>query len=464
MTLQRRLILAVLVGVALAWSLTSVLIYLSTQEEINELYDTAMVRMAQQMQAVLPLINVGAVPPPPPQNGPLPGDADLGDMGDAGLGDLAIAAWRPGGEPLHIDPDGDRLPRASRVKGFTNVSIDGVPWRLYYLDDPVEGWRVCVGQIQAEREELVVSYLQAQVLPWVLGVPLLMALVVWAVRATLRPLRALSTAIAARAPGDPAPLELADVPPELAPLVGAMNTLLHRVSALIEHERQLTADAAHEMRTPLAALKAQWDVARQSNDPEERAQASANVEAGIDRLSHLVSQLLTMSRLEDEDTQPVRAAVDWREIVQQVLSDCLTLSERRQVDMEVTWPAAIHPPLPVCGDPALLGIMLRNLMDNAIRYSPAGTLVTLAFAPDAITVSDHGPGVAPGLLPRLGDRFFRGVGQREQGNGLGISIARRVATLHGLSLTFDNLASSGRTGLLATIRPAEGQTPPPQSP
>ena len=297
MTLQRRLILTVLVGVAFAWSLTSVLIYFSTQEEINELYDTAMVRMAQQMQAVLPLINVGTVPQPP-ANGPLPGDTDLGDLGDAGLGDLAIAAWRPGGEPLHIDPDGDRLPRAPHVKGFTNVSIDGVPWRLYYLDDPVEGWRVCVGQIQAEREELVVSYLQAQVLPWMLGVPLLIALVVWAVRVTLRPLRALSAAIAARAPGDPAPLALADVPPELVPLVGAMNTLLHRVSALIEHERQLTADAAHEMRTPLAALKAQWDVARQSNDPAERAQASANVEAGIDRLSHLVSQLLTMSRLE----------------------------------------------------------------------------------------------------------------------------------------------------------------------
>ncbi len=113
------------------------------------------------------------------------------------------------------------------------------------------------------------------------------------------------------------------------------------------------------------------------------------------------------------------------------------------------------------GDPALLGIMLRNLMDNALRYSPAGTLVTLAFAPDAITVSDHGPGVAPGLLPRLGDRFFRGAGQREQGNGLGISIARRVATLHGLSLTFDNLASSGRTGLLATIRPTGARRHPP---
>lgn len=454
MTLQRRLILAVLVAVGFAWTLTSALIYLSTQEEINELYDTAMVRMAQQMQAVLPLINVGAVPQPP-ANGPAPGDADLGDIGDAGLGDLAIAAWRPGGEPLHIDPDGDRLPRAPQIKGFTDTTIDGVPWRLYYLDDPVEGWRVCVGQLLPEREELIVSYLQAQVLPWIFGLPLLMALVIWGVRLSLRPLRALSAAIAARAPGDPAPLELEAVPPELTPLVGAMNTLLHRVSALIEHERRLTADAAHEMRTPLAALKAQWDVARRSDDPAERAQAAANVEAGIERMSHLVSQLLTMRRLEEvEDDAPTgRGPVDWHDIVQQVLSDCLALSERRRVDMEVTWPAPHHAPLPVRGDPTLLGIMLRNLIDNAIRYSPAGTLVTLAFAPDRITVSDHGPGVAPALLPRLGDRFFRGAGQREQGNGLGISIARRVAVLHGLTLTYANRPGADGSGLVATIGP-----------
>ncbi|WP_454766637.1 ATP-binding protein [Cupriavidus campinensis] len=460
MTLQRRLILAVLVAVGLAWTLTSVLIYLSTQEEINELYDTAMVRMAQQMQAVLPLIDVGTVLQPPGA-GPAPGDTDLGDMGDAGLGDLAIAAWRPGGEPLHIDPDGDRLPRARSVKGFTNTTIDGVPWRLYYLDDPIAGWRVCVGQIQAERKELEVSYLQAQVLPWVFGLPLLMTLVAWGVRRTLRPLRTLSAAIAARAPDNPAPLALAAVPPELAPLVGAMNTLLHRVSALLEHERRLTADAAHEMRTPLAALKAQWDVARRSPDPDERAQAAANVEAGIERMSHLVSQLLTMSRLEDEDAPPVRARVDWHDIVQQVLSDCLALSDQRHVDMEVRWPPRNRPPLPVCGDPALLGIMLRNLLDNAIRYSPAGTLVTLAFGPDHITVSDHGPGVAPDLLARLGNRFFRGAGQREQGNGLGISIARRVAVLHGLTLSFANRPAADGTGLLATIRPTEAIAPAP---
>lgn len=451
MTLQRRLIVVVLLAVAFAWALTSLLIYLNARMEINELYDTAMVRMAQQMQAVLPLVHANAVSPAP-LNGPAPGDTDLGDLGAAGLGDLAIATWRASGEPLHIDPDGDRLPRLPGVRGFTDQTIDGLPWRLYYLDDPVAGWRVCVGQIVAERDELTVSYLQAQVLPWVLGLPLLTTLLVWGVRRMLRPLLTLSHDIAARAPGDPTPISPQDVPQELAPLVRAMNRLLDRVSALLEHERRLTADAAHEMRTPLAALKAQWEVARRSADPAERAQAAVNVEAGIDRMGHLVSQLLTMSRLEDENAPPSRGPVNWREVSQQVLSDCLLLSERRHVDMEIVWPRAAAAPLDVCGDATLLGTMLRNLMDNALRYSPAGSIVTLAFEPDRIVMADHGPGVEPEHLARLGSRFFRGAGQLEQGTGLGISIARRIAELHGLSIELANRPASEGTGLVATIR------------
>jgi len=452
MTLQRRLILAVLLAVGFAWVLTSVLIYLNARMEINELYDTAMVRMAQQMQAVLPLVHADAVPAAP-GSGPAPGDTDLGDLGSAGLGDLAIAAWRAGGEPLHIDPDGDRLPRLPQVRGFTDRHIDGVPWRLYYLDEPVAGWRVCVGQLMAERDELMVSYLQAQVLPWVLGLPLLTTLLVWGIRRTLRPLLVLSQAIGARAPGDPTPISLQRVPRELTPLVGAMNQLLDRVATLLQHERRLTADAAHEMRTPLAALKAQWEVARRSADPAERAQAATNVEAGIDRMGHLVSQLLQMSRLEDENAPPSSTPVDWQDIAQQVLSDCLLLSERRQVDMEITWPAAGEAPLPMCGDATLLGTMLRNLMDNALRYSPAGSVVTLAFTAHRIEVSDHGPGVPPDQLARLGHRFFRGGAPREQGTGLGISIARRIADLHGLTVELANRTSGDGTGLVATIRP-----------
>ncbi|EYS92753.1 histidine kinase [Cupriavidus sp. SK-4] len=447
MTLQRRLILAVLIAAPVVWLLTIGMTYVRARHEINELYDTDMVRMALQMHSVVPLVDVAAAP----SRTRLP-ELVEGDQGDAGLGDLAIAAWLPDGKPLHIDPEGDLLPRAPGVKGFTDVTIDKQSWRLYYLDDPDTGWRVCVGQQLAERNELILSYIAAQVLPWAAGLPVLIGLLIWFMRRAMAPVRALSTDIEGRAPQDRRPLSLQAVPGELVPLVHAMNRLLARVSDSIEHERRLTADAAHEMRTPLAALKAQWEIAERSADDAERAQARANVATGIDRISRLVSQLLTLSRLEDAAGLPSRQPVNWVPVAQQALSDCLALAQRKQVDVELEWPPEGQAPLPVAGDTNLLSLLLRNLLDNAIRYSPPGALVTIDFRPDSVTVLDQGPGVAPNVLARLGDRFFRGgSGQREQGHGLGISIAQRVARLHGLEIAFANRTDGAGKGLAVRI-------------
>ncbi|MGH8784456.1 MAG: ATP-binding protein [Cupriavidus necator] len=447
MTLQRRLILAVLIAAPVVWLLTIGMTYVRARHEINELYDTDMVRMALQMHSVVPLVDVAAAP----SRTRLPVLVE-GDQGDAGLGDLAIAAWLPDGKPLHIDPEGDLLPRAPGVKGFTDVTIDKQSWRLYYLDDPDTGWRVCVGQQLAERNELILSYIAAQVLPWAAGLPVLIGLLIWFMRRAMAPVRALSTDMEGRAPEDRRPLSLQAVPGELVPLVHAMNRLLARVSDSIEHERRLTADAAHEMRTPLAALKAQWEIAERSADDAERAQARANVATGIDRISRLVSQLLTLSRLEDAAGLPSRQPVNWVPVAQQALSDCLALAQQKQVDVELEWPPEGQAPLPVAGDTNLLSLLLRNLLDNAIRYSPPGALVTIDFRPDGVTVRDQGPGVAPDVLARLGDRFFRGgSAQREQGHGLGISIAQRVARLHGLEIAFANRTDGVGKGLAVRI-------------
>lgn len=446
MTLQRRLILAVLIAAPVVWVLTIGTTYIRARHEINELYDTDMVRMALQMHSIVPLVDVSAAP----SRAKLP-VVEQGDQGDAGLGDMAIAAWLPDGKPMHIDPDGDILPRSEGAKGFTDIEIDRKPWRLYYLDDDATGWRVCVGQQIGERNELILSYIAAQVLPWAAGLPVLIGLLIWFMRRALAPVRTLSAEIEHRLPDDPAPLSLASVPGELVPLVNAMNLLLARVSDSIEHERRLTADAAHEMRTPLAALKAQWEIAQRSADEGERARARANVESGIDRIGRLVSQLLTMSRLEDASALSSREDANWQHIAQQALSDCLALAQRKHVDVELIWPPEGVAPLPVAGDPNLLGLMLRNLLDNAIRYSPAEAMVTVDFRADCILIRDQGPGVAPDVLARLGDRFFRGAGAREQGHGLGISIAQRVARLHGLAIVFANRTEGGGPGLSVRI-------------
>lgn len=450
MTLQRRLILAVLIAAPFAWLLTLGVTYWRAQHEINELYDTDMVRLAQHMRALLPLLEDRHVDAFPPVD-----DVPPGNLGEAGLADLAVSAWAPDGRQLHIDPDGDRLPASAGMDGFSATTINGVPWRLYYLQNASNGWRVAVGQRLGEREELVESYMIGQVLPWLFGLPVLLGLLIWAVRHALRPVRDLSREIAQRDPEDPIPLDASAAPGELQPLVQAMNQLLARVAGAIEHERRLTADAAHELRTPLAALQSQWDVAQRATDPLERAQAQANMATGIERLNRLVSQLLAMARLESAVQSGFGDEVRWPHIAQEALSDSLALARRKEVDVEMHWPASDVAPLPLVGNDYLLGLMLRNLLDNAVRYGPKGGMVTLHFTADAIIVDDLGPGVDAAAIGRLGDRFFRIAGQQESGSGLGLSIAHRIAQLHGLQVTFENRMAEGRAiGFSATIRRA----------
>jgi len=446
MTLQRRLIIAVLVAAPFAWLLTIGVTYLRAQQEINELYDTDMVRMAEHMSD---LLDVFGAPPPGRQ---VVAASPTGDQGQAHLGDLAVAAWLADGRALRIDPDGDPLPRQLGVQGFVNTPVEGVSWRVYYLESSASASRVAVGQRLGEREELVSSYLLGQILPWLFALPLLLLMLIGAVRQALKPVNVLSMALERRDPNDPVPIDPESAPGELRPLVLAMNQLLGRVASAIEHERNLTADAAHELRTPLAALHAQWEVAQRATNPDERSDAQAKVSIGLERLNRLVSQLLAMSRLESNSKTSFSHTANWPEISGSALSDSLWLARRKHVDVELLWPDDGIPPLPLAGDGHLLGLMLRNLLDNAIRYSPHAGMVTMMFKPDGIVVTDQGPGVPAALQQRLGDRFFRAPGQQESGSGLGLSIALRVAHMHGLSIAFENLRKDGQaTGFQVTI-------------
>jgi len=282
----------------------------------------------------------------------------------------------------------------------------------------------------------------------------LIALLIYAVRQAMSPVRRLSSELERRSPDDVKPLPLSGVPGELTPLVTSMNGLLARVGTLIEQERRLTADAAHELRTPLAAVRAQWDVMRRTQDPQALQQAQTSVTRGMERLDRLVSQLLTMARLDNANHTDFGGAVDWGSVAEQAVSDCLWIANRRDVDIAVEWPAPGVLPLPMAGDADALVIMLKNILDNAIRYGPRHGRVRLAFSPSQISVDDQGSGVAPEVLPRLGDRFLRAAGNEEAGSGLGVSIARRIAHAHGMRIAFAmrDAQSDFGPGLRVTIR------------
>lgn len=451
MTLQRRMMLLLLLSAPLVWAGALLFDLSRARAEINELFDTQLIRLARQVQSTLPLAALDAI------EQPAIAEASQGPRGQAELEDMAIAVWNRDGRLLLVDREGALLPRDPQASGFREVMLDGSAWRVYYLQAESGQWLVAVGQVLAERNELVWDLIAGQLLPWALTLPLLLLVMAGAVRQALRPLRALTDEIDRRAPDDLRPLSSHDLPTDLQPLVNAMDTLLARTRETLDRERRFTADAAHELRTPLAAMQAQWDAAQLSGAP-----ASEKVGQGLARLSRLVTQLLSMSRLDRLHLGEAQVPIDWQAVTAQVFSDLLPLADRHRVELACDWPALGSVPMPLTGDAALIESLLRNLLDNAVRHSPPGGTVSLRFGADGIDILDEGPGVPPEHLTRLGDRFFRPPGERQPGSGLGLSIVRRIASLHGLTIDWCN--RSDRSGFQVHLtRAATAAKPGPQA-
>jgi signal transduction histidine kinase len=227
------------------------------------------------------------------------------------------------------------------------------------------------------------------------------------------------------------------VPSEIQPLVQAVNELLGRVERAMEMERSFTADAAHELRTPLAAIRAQAQAAIGADEPTEKSASLAQVLRGVDRATRSVEQLLTLARL-DPQRQLALQEVDLHAIVQDVLANSAQSALDRQVELELSGDAS----LPVQGDAELLRLLFRNLVDNAVRYSPPGSTVHIGLGTQStgpfVTVADEGPGIPAEHLDRVFDRFFRTPGAPGEGSGLGLAIVRQIADRHGAQVTAVN--------------------------
>jgi two-component system sensor histidine kinase QseC len=440
-SLQRRLLLYLLLCAPLVWALALAVSVHRARHEVNELFDTEIVQLARQVQFTLggPQATGGAAPA-------------RGSAGDADLGDLAIAAWNADGLPLLGHGASVPLPRRPGANGFVDLTLDGRRWRVYYLQAAAGERPVAVGQHLAERNVLVWNLVASQLLPWLLVLPVLLVTMAWAVRRALAPVHALTAELAGRGADELQPVSSRQAPAELRPLLGAMNGMFARIEQLLARERRFTADAAHELRTPLAVLRAQWDVLRRAEDGAERRRAEANLSAGLERMDRLVTQMLALSRLEATDRLTQSAPVDWPSLVEQAMSDLLPLAERRHIELACDWPPAGVPPFALRGHPELLAVLLRNLLDNAVRYAPGRSAVTLRFAADRLMVENDGPPLSDDVLAHLGERFHRHDGQAESGSGLGVSIAERIARLHGLALHYR--ARADGQGVVAEVGPS----------
>lgn len=416
-SLRRRLLFLLSGTVLAAWLATALFTYFDARHEIGEMLDAHLAQSAGLIAAQL--------------------EHEFEDDHEATLPrqykherKIAFQVWDKKGRLLLRSSSAPETRLQSRPEGYGDAVIDGKRWRIFSRWDESRHYVVQVGERYELREELAESVASHLLHPLYFALPAL-ALLIWlAVGAGLAPLAGIAREVARRAPDNLAPLDAGNAPREISPLVAALNTLFDRLRTSLEQERRFTADAAHELRTPLAAVKTQAQVALGATGEAERVRALANVVGGADRAARLVEQLLVLARLDPQTALPPGQRVDLHELAQQGVAEIAPAAAARGVEIGLAAGEAAQ----VAGDPVLLGVLLRNLVDNAVRYTPSGGEVEVSLRRTgggaSLAVVDTGPGIPEAERGKVFDRFHRILGSGEEGSGLGLSIVRRIADLH----------------------------------
>ena len=426
----RRRLLAYLSGGLLAlWLATALASAAVALHEINEIADSQMSQLARSLMQV-PQAAAGST-------------ADLPPAGGAESSNNGFAIWDKHGTLLLADRYGREIPFQT-ASGFHNnrAAWQGSAWRYLYLHDEHSGRTVAVSQRLKERLSTLTNALWVQLALTFLSLPLLLWLIARGIRRGLMPLDLLAGELAARNAQSLQPVS-EQVPAETLPLVQSLNALLARVAESLAREQRFTADAAHELRSPLAALKVQAEVLAMSSDEAEQQHHLGNIHESIDRANRLTEQLLTLARLDPMQALPDAQPIDWQRTAHQALQSVNLQAREKRVQLKLECACGFGQVFPPLGNEVLLQLMLRNLLDNAIRYSPPNSHVTLTLAANGLTVCDRGSGIAAEHLPRIRERFYRPPGQSQQGSGLGLSIVERIADLHGLRLDLANADGGG---------------------
>ena len=336
--------------------------------------------------------------------------------------------------------------------GFSTNDVNGQRWRVFSTWDASGEFLIHVAELADVRKALALNVVFNLLLPLLVALPLLAILLWLAVTNGLKPLVNLASEVAQRAPDNLSPLEAIAAPREVLPLIERLNELFDRIVASMENERRFTADAAHELRTPVAAIKAQGQVALGAADSAERTRALNNVILGCDRATHLIEQLLILARLDSAQNEHGNGQIELcqlHELAIESVADIAPAALNKGVQIEfIGGENAV-----IQGIPGLLRIMLRNLIENAVRHTPSGTLVSVQTlqkgSKASIIVSDNGSGMSDDEISKVSHRFYRPLGTKASGSGLGLSIVKRIADIHGAKMQLTKNADG--SGLRVTI-------------
>jgi two-component system OmpR family sensor kinase/two-component system sensor histidine kinase QseC len=434
-SLRVRLLLLLVVTLALAAVVMGAIAYRTVLAETEALFDYQLRQMA------LSLRDQGEIAP---QQASALADGQL---------DFVVQIWTADGRSIYASRLHTALPSRAYL-GLAYVSVAGQTWRTFSV--ATRDRVIQVAQPLQIRRRLAADAALRSVQPLLFVAPVLALAIWWLAVLALRPLRMVAQGVRQRSEQSLQPLPTRGLPDEVAPLVEALNGLLQRLARSFDNQRAFVADAAHELRSPLTALKLQLQLLRRAPDEAARSEAVDALAGGIDRAARLVEQLLMLARSEPGAPGLAMAPLDLSETVRQAVADTVPFAVAHEVEFDLDAEA----PVALTGDAAALGSLARNLADNAVRHAPAGSRVELRVFDDGgvptLQIDDAGPGIPAAERERVFDRFYRRSTEAQaSGTGLGLAIVRSVAAAHGATVS---LGESKLGGLRVTVR-FEAQAP-----
>ena len=425
-SLRTRLLWFLLASISVTALVQAVTAYRTARAEADNIFDYHMQQMAMSLRPGLSASGLGE-----------PGQA----APDEENFDFVVQVWTADGLRVFQSSTQAALPQRA-VLGFADVQARGTTYRVFSMQSRSQ--TIQVAQDMAARRQMASTLALRAVAPIAVMAPLLMLAVWWIVSASLAPVSRVRRQVAERQADDLTEVNEAGLPAEIRPLVHELNLLFTRVRQAFEAQKSFVADAAHELRSPLAALKLQVQGLQRAGDDAAREVAAGRLAAGIDRATRLMEQLLVLARQQaNAVTGPRPQPTALSELARHALADAAPAAQARQIDLGLDHVDESR----IAGNAEALTILLRNLLDNAIKYTPPGGTVDLAIRRIAdrvvLSVDDSGPGIPEQDRDRVLDRFYRATGTQTTGSGLGLAIVKSIADLHGAPIA---LGRSPRLG------------------